>query len=139
MIQAETRLLLERLVAGGYEVLLETSGAWPIDDVPEGVHIIMDLKTPGSGMVRANRWENLRALRSGDEIKFVVCDRADYEWARGVMGEHALAERHAVLVAPAFGRLEPAELAAWILQDGLAVRMQLQLHKLIWSPATRGV
>ncbi len=139
LIQRETNELMRRLLAAGYEVLLETSGAWPVEGVPEGVRIIMDLKTPGSGMVARNRWENLRHLDEKDEIKFVICDRADYEWARGVVGEHCLAERHAVLFSPAWGEVDPTELAEWILADRLPVRMQLQIHKYIWSPTARGV
>ncbi len=139
LIQRETTRLLARLLEAGHEVLLETSGAWPIETVPDGVRVIMDLKTPGSGMVARNRWENLRHLDTDDEIKFVICDRADYEWARGVVGEHGLAERHAVLFSPAFGDLEPRRLAEWILEDGLPVRLQLQIHKLVWSPSARGV
>ena len=139
LIQKETTTLLERLLDEGYEVLLETSGAWPVDSVPEGVRIIMDLKTPGSGMVAKNRWDNLRHLDGDDEIKFVICDRPDYEWARGVVGEHDLTARHAVLFSPSFGQLAAEDLAAWILEDRLPVRLQLQVHKLIWSPTTRGV
>ena len=131
--------LLERLLDEGYEVLLETSGAWPVETIPDGVRIIMDLKTPGSGMVAKNRWENLRHLDADDEIKFVICDRADYEWARGVVGEHDLTARHAVLFSPSFGQLPADELAAWILEDRLPVRLQLQVHKFIWSPTARGV
>ena len=139
LIQKETTLLLERLLDEGYEVLLETSGAYPVERVPTGVKIIMDLKTPGSGMVAKNRWENLRHIDQDDEIKFVICDRADYEWARGVVAEHDLTSRHAVLFSPSFGQLPADELAAWILEDRLPVRLQLQLHKFIWSPAARGV
>lgn len=139
LVQRETSLLLERLLAAGHEVLLETSGAWPVEDVPVGVRIIMDLKTPGSGMVGRNRWENLRHLDPEDEIKFVICDREDYEWARGVVGEHGLAERHPILFSPVWGELEPADLAAWILADRLSVRLQIQLHKHIWLPSARGV
>lgn len=139
LIQKETIPLLERLLDGGLEVLLETSGAWSIEDVPDEVRIIMDLKTPGSGMVAHNRWENLAHLDESDEIKFVICDRADYEWARGVIGEHDLTARHAVLLSPSFDELDPRELAEWILEDGLPVRMQLQVHKFIWSPTARGV
>ncbi|HEY7600871.1 MAG TPA: 7-carboxy-7-deazaguanine synthase, partial [Methylomirabilota bacterium] len=104
-----------------------------------GVRIIMDLKTPGSGMVSKNRWENLGHLDQDDEVKFVICDRADYEWARGVVGEHDLTARHPVLFSPSFGQLAPDELAAWILEDGLPVRLQLQIHKFVWSPSARGV
>ncbi|HUP19245.1 MAG TPA: radical SAM protein [Gemmatimonadota bacterium] len=139
LIQRETNALLARLLVEGFEVLLETSGAWPIDDVPDGVKVIMDLKTPGSGMVGHNRWENLGLLDATDEVKFVICDRADYEWARSVAAEHGLASRHAVLFSPSYGQQDPQELAEWILEDRLPVRMQLQLHKHIWSPTARGV
>jgi 7-carboxy-7-deazaguanine synthase len=139
LIQRETTVLLSRLLEAGHEVLLETSGAWAVEEVPAGVRIIMDLKTPGSGMVSRNRWENLRHLDRDDEIKFVICDREDYEWARGVVGEHGLSERHAVLFSPAWGEVDSAELADWILADRLPVRLQLQIHKHIWSPTARGV
>ncbi|HET6617228.1 MAG TPA: radical SAM protein [Gemmatimonadota bacterium] len=139
LIQRETIALLERLLDAGHEVLLETSGAWPIENVPDGVRVIMDLKTPGSGMVAKNRWENLRHLDADDEIKFVICDRGDYEWARGVVGEHGLGERHTVLFSPSWGEVDPRELAEWILVDRLPVRLQLQIHKHIWSPTARGV
>ncbi|MGH7556582.1 MAG: radical SAM protein [Gemmatimonadota bacterium] len=139
LIQKETTLLLERLLENGHEVLLETSGAWPVESVPDGVEIIMDLKTPGSGMVSKNRWENLRHLDGEDEIKFVICDRADYEWARGVVDEHDLTARHTVLFSPSFGQLAADDLAEWILADRLPVRLQLQMHKFIWSPTARGV
>ncbi len=139
LIQRETVQLLERLLARGHEVLLETSGAWPVETVPEGVKIIMDLKTPGSGMAARNRWANLDHLDAEDEIKFVITDRPDYEWAKGVVGEHGLAARHAVLFSPSWGELDPRDLAEWVLADHLQVRVQLQLHKLIWSPTARGV
>jgi 7-carboxy-7-deazaguanine synthase len=139
LIQRETTQLLERLLEEGYEVLLETSGAWPVEEVPDGVRIIMDLKTPGSGMVGSNRWQNLQQLDSDDEIKFVLCDRADYEWARGVIGEHDLTARHSVLLSPSHDELDPRLLSEWVLADGLPVRVQLQVHKFIWSPSARGV
>lgn len=139
LVQKETTALLQRLLDGGYEVLLETSGAWPVEDVPDGVKIIMDLKAPGSGMAHRNRWENLRHLDAGDEIKFVIRDRADFDWARSVIAEHDLTARHAVLISPVFGELDPLLLAGWVLESGLPVRMQLQLHKFIWSPTARGV
>lgn len=139
LIQRETIQLLERLLAQGHEVLLETSGAWPVETVPGGVRIIMDLKTPGSGMAARNRWANLEHLDADDEIKFVITDRHDYEWAKGVVGEHGLTARHAVLFSPSWGELDPRDLAEWVLADHLQVRVQLQLHKLIWSPTARGV
>ena len=139
LIQKETTAFLQLLLDEGYEVLLETSGAWTVEDVPDGVKVIMDLKTPGSGMAHRNRWENLRHLDGDDEIKFVICDRADFDWARSVMEEHGLASRHAVLFSPSFDQLEPRLLAEWVLAERLAVRMQLQVHKFIWSPTARGV
>ena len=139
LIQKETTTLLQHLLDRGYEVLLETSGAWPVEMVPDGVKIIMDLKAPGSGMAHKNRWENLRYLDGDDEIKFVIRDRADFDWARSVVAEHDLTSRHAVLFSPVFGDLEPRQLAEWILAERLPVRMQLQIHKFIWSPTARGV
>jgi 7-carboxy-7-deazaguanine synthase len=139
LIQRETTRLLERLLEEGYEVLLETSGAWPVEHVPDGVRIIMDLKTPGSGMVTSNRWQNLQHLDGDDEIKFVVCDRADYEWSRSVIGEHDLTAHRPVLLSPSHGELDPRLLSEWVLADGLPVRVQLQIHKFIWSPSMRGV
>jgi len=139
LIQKETTTLLQRLLDRGYEVLLETSGAWPVETVPHGVKVIMDLKAPGSGMAHKNRWENLRHLDADDEIKFVIRDRADFDWARSVVAEHNLTLRHAVLFSPVFGDLEPRQLAEWILAERLPVRMQLQIHKFIWSPTARGV
>ena len=139
LIQKETTAFLQLLLDEGYEVLLETSGAWTVEDVPDGVKIIMDLKTPVSGMAHRNRWENLRHLDGADEIKFVICDRADFDWARSVMEEHGLASRHAVLFSPSFDQLEPRLLAEWVLAERLPVRMQLQVHKFIWSPTARGV
>ena len=139
LIQKETTELLRRLLDRGYEVLLETSGAWPVETVPDGVRIIMDLKPPGSGMAHKNLWENLRHLDPYDEIKFVIRDRADFDWATSVIAERDLASRHAVLFSPVFGEIEPRLLAEWILEDGLPVRMQLQIHKFIWPPTARGV
>lgn len=139
LIQRETERLLERLVDEGYEVLLETSGAWPIDVVPAGVKTIMDIKTPGSGMVTSNRWQNLDHLKAGDEVKFVICDRDDYVWAKGVVAEHDLTARCPVLFSPSHDQLDPSDLSAWVLDDGLDIRVQLQIHKYIWSPVRRGV
>jgi len=125
--------LLTRLCDEGYSVSLETSGALDICAVDERVDRVMDLKGPSSGEMEKNRWENIVCLKSNDEVKFVIADREDYDWAVSVMAEHALAERCAVLFSPSFGLIQPAVLAQWILDDGLPVRMQLQLHKLIWG------
>jgi len=131
--------LLQALVARGHEVLLETSGSLSIADVPPQVHIIMDLKAPGSGQVAANRWANLELLRSKDEVKVVIASREDFEWAADVVRLHRLAERCPVLFAPAWGLVEPRQLVEWILAERLPVRLQLQIHKLIWDPSARGV
>ena len=99
----------------------------------------MDLKCPDSGECPGNRWENLNILKPTDEIKFVIASRRDFDWAAGVIREHRLDRRFSALISPAFGCVEPADLAAWVLNSGLGVRMQLQLHKLIWDPKARGV
>ncbi len=115
------------------EVSLETSGALDVSGVDPRVVTILDLKTPASGESHRNRWENLAHLKPKDQIKFVICDRGDYEWARFKLSEHQLHERGEVLFSPSFEQLPGADLAAWILEDRLPVRMQLQLHKLLWG------
>jgi len=139
LVQKEVYPLMERLLAEGYEVLLETSGALDVSRVPKGVIKIVDLKCPGSGEVHRNRFENIQYLSPKDEIKFVIADYRDYLWARGVLEEYSLPRRCQVLFSPVFGQLDPKKLAEWILKDHLPVRMQLQLHKLIWGPDMRGV
>ncbi len=131
--------LMERLLDLGHEVLLETSGSLPIAPVPPAVHVIMDLKAPDSGEVDRNLWDNLAALRPHHEVKVVIASRRDYEWARDVVLEHALHERCVVLFGPAWGLVEPRELASWIVEDRLPVRFQVQLHKVVWDPNARGV
>jgi len=143
--------LIALLCEEGFTVLIETSGAVDIRPChPEAIRIL-DIKTPGSGEAARNLWSNLDDLRPHDEVKFVIVDRADYEWARARINEHRLAARcRAVLMSPAFPQkkgleilgcpgLDPRELAEWILEDRLPVRQQTQLHKLIWDPGTRGV
>ena len=137
--------LTDRLLEEGYTVLVETSGAYDVAPLDARVHKIMDLKCPGSGESHRNRWENLAHLTGRDEIKFVVKDRADYEWTRATIREHGLDERvregslAALLVSPVWGEMDLEALARWILEDALAVRFQTQLHKLIWGPARKGV
>ncbi len=134
LAQRECLTLLSLLCDAGYSVSLETSGALPVDDVDPRVVKVMDLKTPGSGEVGRNRWENIPLLSGQDQIKFVICDRADYEWARFKLDEHQLNTRVAeVLFSPSFGQITPLELAEWILADNLPVRFQLQLHKILWN------
>lgn len=131
--------LIERLCADGFEVLIETSGAIDIGQVDRRARIIMDIKCPGSGMTDRMQWSNLAKLSRHDEAKFVVKDRADYEWARELLRQHNLATRCHVLFSPVFGELDLRCLAEWILADRLPVRFQIQLHKIIWSPDMRGV
>ncbi len=131
--------LLSRLCDEGFEVLLETSGAIDTTAVDRRVHVILDVKCPGSGMTDRMHWPNLERLTSKDEAKFVIKDRADYEWAREVVSREALPMRCPVLFSPVFGELELRQLAEWVLADKLRVRFQVQLHKYIWSPETRGV
>jgi len=135
LAQPNCRPLLAALCDAGHEVQLETSGALDIAGVDARVSVVMDLKTPGSGEVSRNRWENLRHLRPGDQLKFMLCDRADYEWAKQALAEHALIGRCALLFSPAWGTLEPRVLAEWILADRLPVIFQVQLHKYLWGEA----
>ncbi len=127
--------LLRALCDGGFEVSLETSGALDVGAVDERVIKVLDLKTPGSGELARNRYGNLAHLTARDQVKFVLCDRADYEWARAQLTEHTLAQRCEVLFSPSHGQLDPTRLAEWILADRLAVRLQIQLHKLLWGDA----
>ena len=126
--------LLATLCDAGYEVSLETGGAMTLDGVDARVVTVLDLKTPASGEVQRNDYNNIALVRPHDQIKFVICDRADYEWARFKLDEYRLHERVAdILFSPSFGQLEGRQLADWILADNLPVRMQLQLHKLLWN------
>lgn len=125
--------LLARLCDHGYEVSLETGGAIATDGVDERVAVILDIKTPGSGELEKNHWENLQRLKANDEIKFVLCSREDYDWAKQLMVEHALNEKCQVIFSPVFSQVAPADLADWVLKDRLPVRMQVQLHKILWG------
>jgi 7-carboxy-7-deazaguanine synthase len=127
--------LLAALCDTGYEVSLETSGALDVSAVDPRVSRVVDLKTPGSGEQARNLLGNLPLLGARDQVKFVVCDRADYEWARGMLAEHALDARCEVLFSPSFGQVDAADLAGWILADRLPVRFQMQLHKHLWGDA----
>ncbi len=127
--------LLTLLCDAGYSVSLETSGALDIARVDPRVSKILDIKTPGSGEAEKNRWDNLNHLRTSDEIKFVICDEPDYQWARGQLVGRALDRLCPVLFSPAHGAVPPERLAAWILRDRLPVRFQLQLHKILWGGA----
>jgi 7-carboxy-7-deazaguanine synthase len=133
LAQKQCPALLHALCAAGCDVSLETSGALAIDKVDARVARIVDLKAPSSGEEARNLWSNIELLTPRDEIKIVVADRADYAWAKQVIADHALPARCPVLLSPAQGTLAPRELAEWILADGLDVRMQLQLHKILWG------
>jgi 7-carboxy-7-deazaguanine synthase len=125
--------LLQRLCDAGYEVSLETSGAIDIADVDPRVSRVLDIKTPGSAEVHRNLWSNLPLLTPHDQVKFVVCSRDDYDWAKAVVQEHGLAGKCEVLFSPSFAQVTPRELADWIVADRLPVRFQMQLHKLLWN------
>jgi 7-carboxy-7-deazaguanine synthase len=140
MLQKGIHAIFSALLDENYTVMVETSGERDLAGIDPRVIKIMDLKCPGSGESERNRWSNLKCLTPRDEVKFVVTDRYDYEWARTVVQEHRIGERvNAVLISPAFGKLDAQKLASWILTDNLPVRMQLQMHKHIWGPSARGV
>jgi len=125
--------LLKMLCDAGYQVSIETSGAMDISQVDQRVSVIMDIKTPGSGEESKNLWSNIAALSAKDEVKFVLVDRADFDWAKQTLGQYDLPSKCPVLFSPVYKTLPPDQLAAWVLQDHLQVRMQVQLHKVIWG------
>lgn len=135
LAQPACRALLARLSDAGYSVSLETSGAFDIGGIDARVSIVMDLKAPGSGEEARNRYENVALLREKDQVKFVIADRRDYDWSRAKLTEYRLSERCELLFSPVHGKLNPTELAEWILADRLPVRLQIQLHKYLWSDA----
>lgn len=140
LLQQEVYPLMQRLLDDGRTVMLETGGHVSVDRVPERVIRVIDVKCPGSGESEKNHWPNLDQLRPADEVKFVIKDRTDYEYARGVVATRQLVGRcAAVLLSPVHGVLDAKHLAAWVLEDRLPVRVQLQVHKFIWDAKTRGV
>ncbi len=140
LLQADVYELMDRLLATGRTVLLETGGHRSIDRVPADVVKVLDIKCPGSGESDKNDWDNLDRMAPHDEVKFVIKDRADYEFARNVVRRRNLAARcAAVLMSPVHGELDPKTLSEWMLGDSVPARLQLQLHKYIWTPSTRGV
>jgi len=139
LLQAGVHELMASLCDAGYETLLETGGSLDIGSVDKRVHRIVDIKPPGSGMASRNLWSNVAHLRPTDEVKFVLKDRTDFDWACDVVEQYALTDRCPVLFSPVFGDLNPTELARWILERGMRVRLQMQLHKLLWDPQRRGV
>ncbi len=139
LLQPAVYPLMEQLCDRHATVMIETSGAVAIDKVDPRVIRIMDIKCPSSGEAERNHWANIELLAPRDEVKFVIGDREDYEWSKDVILRYGLTARCPILMNPVFDAIQPVELATWILEDRLDVRLGLQLHKLIWSPATRGV
>lgn len=133
LAQKNCLALLAQLCDAGFTVSLETSGALPVDSVDPRVIKVMDIKTPGSGEVSRNRLDNLSQIQGKDQIKFVICDEADYEWAKTLIQSRNLTAQCEVLMSPSYGQMNASQLAEWILRDRLAVRFQLQLHKILWG------
>ena len=139
LVQEKVLDLMKELCEREYMVMLETGGSLPIENVDKRVKIIMDLKTPTSGMEKKNLFENLTHIKKFDEIKFVIGNKSDYEWSKDMILKYNLTDKATVLMSPVFNEINNIELASWILEDRLKVRFQLQMHKYIWSPETRGV
>jgi len=139
LLQPQTPVLVQALLDDGFQVLVETGGHRDVSLLDRRARIIMDLKCPGSGEVDRNLWDNLQHLGSRDTVKFVLAHRDDYRWACDVLREHQLTQRCPVSFSPVHGELDPAALAGWMLEDGVAARLQVQLHKLLWSADRRGV
>lgn len=133
LAQRDCHVLLTRLCDAGYSVSLETGGAMDIANVDPRVSVILDIKTPGSGELEKNLWGNLAHLKARDEVKFVLCDHADYLWAKELLDKQPLHRTCSVLFSPVYSQVNPTELAEWILADKLPVRMQVQLHKILWG------
>lgn len=139
LLQRELPELCERLLARNLEVMIETGGHRDVSSLPSGVVVILDVKTPGSGESDKMHWANLERLGPRDAVKFVVTSEDDYRWSRDLIVERKLAERCHVLLSPSFGQIDPKDLVAWMLRDRLPARLNLQLHKYVWPPDTRGV
>ncbi len=133
LAQKDCLTLLKMLCDAGFDVSLETGGSLDIAGVDARVSVILDIKTPGSGEADKNLWRNLDHLKPADEIKFVLCNRQDYDWAKQLLDQHHLSRKCPVLFSPVYKTLQPATLAEWVLQDRLPVRFQLQLHKILWG------
>lgn len=139
LMQEESYLLLQKLCDEGFDVLLETGGSLPIKEVDKRVKIIMDLKCPSSVMLKKNLYDNLNYLKKTDELKFVIGTREDYDWSKNIIEEYSLSGKFEMLFSTVFEKLEPQTLVGWILENKLNVRFQLQAHKYIWNPETKGV
>ena len=139
LVQKECITLLKKLVDLDYEVLLETSGSLTIKDVPKQVINIIDFKCPSSGMKKKNHWDNINYLKPNDEVKFIIEDREDYEWAKMKIRQYNLNKKSKILMSPSYNKIEEKEIVDWILKDNLNVKFQIQLHKIIWKDTDRGV
>lgn len=139
LFQEECIILLNELVNSNFEVMLETGGSLPISDVPKKVIKIVDFKCPSSLMVKKNLWSIVEDLKAHDEIKFVIGNREDFDWAKDRITEYSLEKICTLLFSPTFGKIDPQEIVEWILAENLPVRMQMQMHKMIWNPEEKGV
>lgn len=139
LAQASASKLCEALLAGGYDVMIETSGSFDVSVLPSEVHIVMDLKCPDSGMSEKNMWDNLTHLKRSDDLKFVVASYEDFLWADKIIKDHQLGEKLNTLLSPAFGLVKPDELVSWMLESRTPARLNLQIHKYIWNPRKKGV
>lgn len=139
LLQPSVHPLIKHFLDDGKTVLIETGGSIDVRPVDSRAILIYDIKCPDSGMMEKNCWDNIPHLKPQDEIKFVLGSRRDYDWAKEKMGELDLVGKHTILFAPVWGQIHPRELAEWVLEDGLSVRLQIQLHKILWGSETRGV
>ena len=139
LFQKECNELMSRLCDEGFEVMIETGGSLPIKNIDKRVMIIMDLKCPSSKMEKKNLYENIDFIKPNDEIKFVIGSREDYDWSKKMIDKYKLTDKCGILFSVVFGKLEPVTLVDWILKDKLKVRYQMQMHKIIWHPETKGV
>lgn len=139
LMQNECLDLMKILCDSGFDVMLETGGSLPINSIDPRVMIIMDFKCPSSGMMKKNLFANIKFLKNNDEVKFVIGNREDYEWSKKIISTYELDRKCAILFSVVFGALEPVKLVNWILEEKLDVRFQLQMHKIIWHPETKGV
>ncbi len=139
LFQSESLELMKKLCDKGFDVMLETGGSLPIKDIDKRVMIIMDFKCPSSKMMKKNLYANIEYLKPTDEVKFVIGSREDYDWSKEIIAKYDIVKKCAVLFSVVFGQLEPLTLVNWILEDSLKVRYQLQIHKIIWHPETKGV
>lgn len=139
LMQAESLDLMRVLADNDYFVMIETNGSKDLSGIDKRVKIIMDIKCPSGGMEMYNNFNNIKMLKDSDEVKFIIADRNDYNWAKSILGKYNLTDLLTVLFSCSFNTITPAELAGWILEDNLKVRLHLQMHKIIWNPEQRGV